>query len=886
MTEIELRKYLPVMFIGNDVVVSKRGDITFGWRIYLPVSYTVNEAGYDSIVMSFLQSYKLLPPYCIVHKQDIFRNDVYRAEKVGEFLGDSYERFHDGRVYLNGYCYLYLTFSSRSAIETKTGSGMISRIFNPRIPDAAYVSRCASVASQFAAVLNNNPLICLEPLRKSDYLRCGEHGEDLGLMADYLNLYSLQPSLHYPLRNRADRVVVGDMEARCWYVEDSDAYPGMVNSVVPISSMSSGVSQVYLSGGSPIGYQLRIPHIVNRYVITLPVKVVENELDQKKRIMTSFSLYSASDRVNSGEIDDYLLSNAMNGETTVKCFTDVIAWGSERAMRDVRNAVVTAFSSLDVTCCEDEKASPSLFLAGFPGAASWLGYDFYMISEMVAFLCHGLWDGYDAGMEGGHLKLCDRRRMIPIPVDIQSVARSLGYTSNQNAIVVGPSGSGKSFTMNTLLRNFYDHGDHVLVIDIGDSYEGICRVFSEQTGGRDGVYNTYDPKRPYGFNPFKGRKKWNDVDADGDFTSSGYDFIMSLIETMYEPAGGWNKQLTGLLSSFLLDFFNLWDNGYDEFLRNDLLGAYINAARARAKVTGIVFDERNIELSWHDPLPEYFGEQRRSREPVFDDFYQYIRLIVNPLVNDGNYYHDGILVTKEMFDISSFAIALAKYSRNGAIGHLLNAETEEDLFASRFTVFEVDMIKDNEDMFPLWMLSVMHSFEDKMRTLAGEKVIVIEEAWSAIAKPSMARFITWMWRTARKFRTSAVVVTQSLSDLMASSIIKDAIVHNSDIKILLQNALNASNAREYADIMGLDDMSVDLALSVGRDLNPGYRYKEAFLAIGDHFSNVFGILVSPQEALVSESDKVKKKPLYELAERKGSFIEAVNEMAAGMTKGK
>ena len=122
MNDRTLREYIPIMMINDGCVVSKRGDMTFGWRVFLPVAYTVNEAGYDSIIASFMQAYKILPPWCIVHKQDIFVNEGYKAEKRGEFLGDSYEKHFDGREYLNGYCYIYLTFSSKSVIENDTSS--------------------------------------------------------------------------------------------------------------------------------------------------------------------------------------------------------------------------------------------------------------------------------------------------------------------------------------------------------------------------------------------------------------------------------------------------------------------------------------------------------------------------------------------------------------------------------------------------------------------------------------------------------------------------------------------------------------------------------------------------------------------------------------------
>ena len=879
----ELRDYIPLMPIASpddDCIVSKRGDVTFGWRLHLPVAYTVNEAGYDGILSSFIQAYKLLPPYCIVHKQDIFKFDTYHAGRSDEFLMDCYEKHFEGRKFLNGYSYMFLTFSSKSVVEMKTENAGMFHIFNAKPPKEDLLRSFASVASQFEAVLGNNALLDIEPLKASDFVRDGEHGEDEGLVPDYLRLFSDVPNLDYPLEFDKSFMTCGDMVMKAWYVEDSDAYPSQVASAVPVSSMSAGSSEVYLSGGSPIGYQLQIPHIVNRYIITLPRKAVEAELNQKKRLMNSFSLYSASCRVNAEELDEYLEQSAREGNTTIKCFTDVLAWGRANEITDIRNSVVTAFSELDVTVCEEMRVMPVLHYAGIPGAAAELGYDFYMTSELNGFLCHGLWDGFDTGIDGGLVKVCDRRRMIPMSIDMQSRARSLGLINDLNMLVVGPSGSGKSFTMNLLVNNFYAAGQHGLIIDIGDSYQGQFQVINEESGGKDGIYNTYDPDKPLSFNPFRGRQDWNKTDEDGDRISSGFDYVMSLIETMYQPEGGWSQQTTGILENLIFRFFDLWDNGYDESLSESLKEAFINTKRARAEKTHRHFDEGKAAIGFINPLPDIFSEEKRGKDPVFDDFYQFVTLVVGPLIKDENFTIDNSSIRSDMFDVDNFGVAISKYSRNGIYGFLLNAEEERDIFASRLTCYEVDLIKDNKDLFPLWLLSIMHSFEEKMRTLSCPKFIVIEEAWSAIAKPTMANFIVWLWRTARKFKTSAVVVTQSLFDLTGSPIIKDAIINNTSTKILLDQSTNANKFEDSAKVLAFNDMDVGLVLSVNRNLNPNYRYKEAFIAIGEQYSNVFGIEVSLEQALAYESDKTLKAPLLELAKKRGSMISAIREMAA------
>lgn len=879
MNPREFRKYLPYLAIKDGCMLSRRGDITFGYRLWLPTAFTVNEPGYDSIITSFQQAYKLLPVYTIVHKQDVYKFDYFRAKKSEYFLQDCYQKHFEGRQFLNGYCFLYITFSTKANVERKNSDSGFFSMPDRKVISQERILQCAAHASQFISVLKNNQLLFVEELSNDDLLHMGADGRDEGVIADFFRMYQEDgPDYNYEFRR--DRVVYGDRTLRVWYVQDSDAYPASVSSVQEVNGMSSGASRVFLSGGSPIGYRLNIPHIVNRYVLVLPKSTVENELDQRRRFMNSFSLVSSSCAVNSQELAEYLFNSAKDNTVTVKCFMDVMAWGREEETVEIRNRIVTAFhSDLSVSVVEETRVAPLLHYAAIPGAEAELGYDNYLNSELTAFLCHGLWDGYDFGMQDGVVHLCDRQCMVPLTIDIQSKARERGLINNMNALVVGPSGSGKSFTMCSLVENFYEAGQHIFIIDVGDSYQGLCQVVREESGGADGVYNTYDLEHPFGFNPFRGRAHWNDIDEDDDHVSSGYDFILSLIMTIYLPDRGWSNDASSLLKHMLNQFLTWWDNGVPVSVVEDLKEAFANERRRRALRNHRAFDEDKAYFGWKNPVIDIFEREGRGEDPIFDDFYQFVTRIVSPLMRDENYQMGDIRVTSDIIDPDRFGAAMDMYKKDGVYGFLLNAEHEEDLFKSRLTVFEVDKIKDNRDLFPLWVLCIMHSFEDKMRGLTCQKVMIIEEAWKAIATESMANFIVWMWRTARKFRTSAIVVTQDINDLIGSDIIKGAIIQNSDIRILLDQRKNANNFENSVKVLGLSPMAKNLVLSVNTDLHAGHKYKEGFFSIGESYCNVFAIEVSLEQALAFETDKTVKKPVFERAKECGSIIQAIKDEA-------
>lgn len=164
----------------------------------------------------------------------------------------------------------------------------------------------------------------------------------------------------------------------------------------------------------------------------------------------------------------------------------------------------------------------------------------------------------------------------------------------------------------------------------------------------------------------------------------------------------------------------------------------------------------------------------------------------------------------------------------------------------------------------------MNSFDAKMRTDPGFKVMVIEEAWKAISNETMAPYLAGLWKTSRKHLCSAVVVTQQISDIMSSSVIRDSILQNSSVRVLLDQSNNQNNFSQLSELLGLSDRQRNLILSMNRANNPLYRYREVFIALGEKKAGVYATEVSPEEAVAYESNKARKKPFLDLSEEVGA----------------
>ena len=820
-------RIFPLMGMKDGVLISKRGDITLGWELTLPDSYSLLENEYDEMVSSLASAVRILPPWMMLHRQDVYLFRDYTPRGEGSFLSRSYENHFRGRRYLTHRQYLFLTMSGKSsAMRPASASGLYISSGKGKEPAAGRIRQLEVKAAEFMSVLSGGGRISARRLTDDDFASA----DNRGIIPDYLRLGN-PDGIFSDFPMAPDHVKVSGRSVWAYTLSESEDLPTEVSTTQRVEALSSSASELFLSFGAAIGPLLETEHIVNQYILTIPQTEVLSELDARRRRMQSMSR-SAENRLGAEEIAEFVDEVHKESMLSVRAHTNILAWGLEQEHMEIRGKVSAALAGMGVTCVEDTVDTPVLWYSGIPGAACELGSENLMLMELHSALCLGIWETFGRDLPGGKLRICDRTRNVPVTIDVQAAAQDMGWIDNYNAFVLGGSGTGKSFFTNFFVRSCYDAGETVFIIDVGDSYEGLCSVIREESGGRDGIYHSWDTEHPITFNAFLDFREW--VDSRGKLCqdSNGLNFLLSFMQTLWCPAGGWTSDMTTILKQMVLDFI-LSRNG--------------------------------------------------SRDlPVFDDLRCFIRDEIAPKMRSGDGYVCGdITVGPDRLDVNALLLAMKDYARGGAFEFLLNDPHPKDLFSSRFTVFEVDRLSTLNDpkFYSLCVLCIMNSFDAKMRSTPGFKVMVIEEAWKAISNETMAPYLAGLWKTARKFMTSAVVVTQQISDIMSSSVIRDSILQNSSVRILLDQSNNQGNFGQLSELLGLTDRQRNLILSMNRANNPAYRYREVFISMGEKKAGVYATEVSPEEAVAYESNKLKKKPFLELAAKVGA-IEAIRQLTS------
>ena len=532
------------------------------------------------------------------------------------------------------------------------------------------------------------------------------------------------------------------------------------------------------------------------------------------RNMNSLSRYSRSNAVNKEWIDLYLNQAHVDNLRSVRCHCNVISWAeSEEELARIRNDVGAQLALMGCTPHHNTVDVPALFWGGIPGNEG----DFPAEESFYTFLEPALCfftaeTAYRSSPSPFGIKMVDRLTGVPVHLDISDEPMKRGVITNRNKFILGPSGSGKSFFTNHMVRQYYEQGAHIVLVDTGNSYKGLCDLIHKKSGGRDGIYLTYTEEEPICFNPF--------YTSDGVFDIEKRESIKTLILTLWK--------------------------------RDD-------EAPTRAE-----------EVALSNAVNLYLAELKKNPAltPSFDTFYEFVGGDYRRLLRQKN-------VREKDFDIDGFLNVLEPYYRGGEYDYLLNSDKELDLLGKRFIVFELDNIRDHKILLPVVTIIIMETFISKMRRLKGvRKAILIEECWKALTSANMSEYIRYLFKTVRKYFGEAIVVTQEVDDIISSPIVKTTIIDNADCKILLDQRKYMNKFDQIQAMLGLSEKEKAQILSINLANDPARLYKEVWIGLGGVQSAVYATEVSAEEYLTFTTEEREKMEVFALAEKLGGDLEA------------
>jgi conjugation system TraG family ATPase len=805
----ELRDILPIFGVEHDCILSKQGDVTIAYEVTLPELFTMSDQEYEALHQILIKAIKILPRHTVFHKQDWFTEGKYSADFTKEdksFLTRSSERFFNERPYLDHQCYIMLT---KKPANRRSGSSLFSNLLRRSIvPEETLkpklLQEFLDSAGQFERILLDSGFIQLKRLANDEL---SGNRNYCGLVERYMNLQPNESNFLLHDISFKEGIKVGDNYCQLFTLADAQDLPAYCGSRINYDKYSTDKTKFSVGFASPLGQLLPCNHIFNQYIFLDDSQKTIQKLESKRLRLQSLSAYSRENAISRDATNEFLNEAISQQRLPVKAHFNVLVWtNNKEELKDVRNLVSSALAQMDAVPKQELDGAPQVFWAGIPGNEA----DFPMNDSFDTFAeqacCFlNLETNYRSSVSPIGIRLGDRLSGKPVHVDISDEPMKKGVCTNRNKFILGPSGSGKSFFTNHMVRSYYEQGTHIVLVDVGHSYKGLCQMVK-------GYYFTYDETNPIRFNPFY-------IGEGDNLDTEKKESIKTLL-------------------------LALWKKDNETFNRSE----YVALSNA-------------LQLYY-----EKLGKDS-NLFPCFNTFYEFLQEdFVEVLKTDR--------VKDKDFDVSNFLYVLRPYYKGGEFDYLLNATENLELLKERFIVFELDNIKDHPILFPVVTIIIMEVFISKMRKLKGvRKMILIEEAWKAIAKEGMAEYIKYLFKTVRKFFGEAIVVTQEVEDIISSPVVKQAIINNSDCKILLDQSKYQNKFDQIQELLGLTEKEKALVLSINKANDPSKKYKEVFISLGGILSKVYRTEVSLEEYLAYTTEETEKVKLMKYAEKFGGDIQ-------------
>lgn len=812
---------------GIGVLYTKTGEYSAVLKIENPVQkYCADIDSYYEFTQLFTALAQTLGEGYALHKQDIFVRRRFAEETGGdrEFLSEAYFRYFEGRPYTDSMCYLTVTQEAKKS-RLFSYDGKKWRDFLMKIRKVHDQLRDGGVQARF-----------LNKAEASEYV-------DRYFAMDFKNRIVSMTNF----RADEDTVSMGGKRCKVYSLVDVD-YAALPSLIRPYTNIEVNNTEMPVDLVSVIDNIPNADTVVYNQVIFLPNQKRELSLLDKKKNRHA-SIPNPNNQMAVEDISRVQEVIARESKQLVYThFNMVVAVDADTDLQKCTNHLENAFGRMGIHISKHAYNQLELFVGSFPGNCYALSeeYDrFLTLSDAAICL---MYKERVQHSEETPLKIYyTDRQGVPVAIDITGKEGKNKLTDNSNFFCLGPSGSGKSFHMNSVVRQLHEQGTDVVMVDTGNSYEGLC----EYLGGK---YISYTEENPITMNPFRINRAELNVEKTG--------FLKNLVLLIWKGSQGMvTKTEERLIEQVITEYYDTYFNGFDGFTplqREDLHKSLVIDERNRGDRRDESAQDRAERIEEIIDEMEHRRKELKVEELSFNSFYEYSVQRIPDICDENRI--SGI-------DLSTYRYMMKDFYRGGNHEKTLNENMDSSLFDETFIVFEIDSIKDDPLLFPLVTLIIMDVFLQKMRIKTNRKVLVIEEAWKAIASPLMAEYIKFMYKTARKFWASVGVVTQEIQDIIGSEIVKEAIVNNSDVVMLLDQSKFKERFDSIKAILGLTDVDCKKIFTINRLDNKEGRsfFREVFIRRGST-SGVYGV-EEPRECYMTYTTERAEKEALKLYKR-------------------
>lgn len=792
----KIEDIFPILSIdSNGLIVTKNADLAIVFEVDYPEIFLLTDQKYYNCFDKLMQGVKNLGEGFLLHKQDFFIEDFYTPDdsynESNDFVIKQNELNFKDRPFTNHKAFIYLIYPSSNPLKRDSmASAIFRKQLTPKhITQDKTIKMFNEKVKTFQQTINQSKTIKLNVLDRD---RITGTKEVCGLLNYYFSL-SFKDNNLYDISIENNYFNVGGKFTSTFVINDLEQFPEEINPVLRYDDYSTETTTINVSTGLKFGLNLPFNHIYNQ-ILYVPKQTDETtKLSAEINRHKSFSSVSQHNEYSEKNKKEFI--NALKSTLAVKAHFNIQVFHKSQETLDEYNDTVSAtiqnagFISKRATTYAEQ-----LYWSCIPANSVELGIDNF--ATMLLDNAISLWNLESNYKESPFQKngiLLTDRFGNPRIVDLFFKPLQEKKIFNRNFTVVGPSGSGKSFSMNNMIFYLLKGGAHITIVDIGHSYKRLGQLLGAK-------YVEHSENNPISLNPFYielSTLKDDNAEVILDFKKTIAQIILILFKD--------NSDSVAKTESVTIDTMV---NRYYKFI-------YENNS------------------TYKKGTPEYV-------RPCFNSFFDFAKNIFPKIFEDEGGRD------KEEFDLTKFLYVLKPFYKGGEYDYLLNGKEDEDLSKHPFVIYELDNIKDHPILLPVVTLMITNTYVSKLFGVKGAlKMLIIEEAWRAVSSDFFANFLLWAFKTARKHLGSIGVVTQEIDDLLKSNIIKDAIVQNTDIKLIFDLKKYVNEIDTVLSLFKIRANSIPQIFSINRgSLNPNRRkFNEVAVLLGEE-CKVYGIEVS------------------------------------------
>ena len=489
MNKINLSKYQPIADIQDNIVFVNNGNVVLCYKGNLPEIYSLSEKDFEDMHGAWFQALKSLPVGTVVHKQDIYLKKSYSSEQLPNktFLEKVTHEHFKGRGYIKHKCYLFFILTKNKALNNskyvnpfrKVSKGIVQELDDN-------VKSFVNSVSDSVSFINNS--------RKMEFISL-KAKEIQQLTNDYFNGFNEGFDTDIILEKKS--VNIGKNHFDALAINSELCFGESVQSSKTNEKFTSDdfvFHQGFIDG---LGLTLNENHIVNQILYLDDKQKWRKLLDKKIEELNKSSNFGSQNKVVLGKIQRILDQiNADDNARIIRGHLNIVYWSKDAKELDkITSKIKTEFKELDIIPYypRGEERKNYILNSYCCFSSNFSNNDLY-VTDLKHALCLFINNtNYKSDPTG--IIFNDREHNIPVLKDVWDERKK--RIKARNFAIFAPTGEGKSFLANNILRQYFESGVRLVIIDLGGSYTKFAKLYPEKY-----TVLRYESGKNLGINPF------------------------------------------------------------------------------------------------------------------------------------------------------------------------------------------------------------------------------------------------------------------------------------------------------------------------------------------------------------------------------------------------